>query len=200
MLSPLLTKMDNYVQAKQILKNAQLIYSGEQIALAIDQLAQNINNMLGNVEYPVIVLPVMNGGLILSGQLITKLNFPIEIDFCHATRYRNETSGSELNWKVKPQNSLAQRTVLIIDDIFDEGHTLKSVIEFCESEQADRVYSAVLIEKDHPRAKASVECDFIGMQVEDKYVFGFGMDYKGYHRHLNAIYAVNDDPQDSIDE
>ncbi len=182
-----------YQQAKSVLDNAQLIYTGEQIQQSIDELALKINNKLKDVTSPVVVLPIMNGGLILSGQLITRLNFPVEIDYIHATRYRNKTSGGDLQWKVKPQHSLENRTLLIIDDIFDEGHTLQAVVDFCQAEKAQQIYSAVLIEKDHPRAKASLKSDFIGMRVEDRYVFGFGMDYKGYHRNLNAIYAVNEE-------
>jgi len=195
-LSPLIINMTDYSEAKLILNSAELIYNADQIQQAIDQLAQKINQQLADTVEPVIVLPVMNGGLILSGQLITRLSFPIEIDYCHATRYRNDMSGRDLHWKVKPQNSLTNRIVLVIDDIFDEGHTLKSVIDFCASSEALQVYSAVLIEKNHPRPKAAMQCDFSSLTVEDRYVFGFGMDYKGYHRNLNAIYAVNDQAGD----
>jgi len=184
--------MQKYNKAKQILNNAELIFTADQIQESIDQLAHQINTKLSNISTPVIVLPVMNGGLILSGHLITRLKFPVEIDYLHATRYRNKTTGSDLQWKVKPQHSLEGRTLLIIDDIFDEGHTMQAVIEYCESENAENVYSAVLVEKKHPRAKASIKSDFIGMSVEDRYVFGFGMDFEGYHRNLNAIYAVKE--------
>jgi len=184
--------MENFEEAKQVLKNAELIYTAEQIQNTIEQLAQKINQYFKNLPQPVIVMPIMNGGLILGGQLITRLNFSIEIDYMHATRYRNETTGSNLQWKVKPQNSLKDRVLLIIDDIFDEGHTLQSAVDYCKSENAAQVYSVVLVEKKHPRPKAKIKCDFIGMPVEDRYVFGFGMDYKGYHRNLNAIYAVNE--------
>ena len=184
--------MKEYNKAKQILENAELIYTAAEIQESIDQLAHEINVKLSNTSTPVIVIPIMNGGLILSGQLITRLKFPVEIDYLHATRYRNTTSGSDLQWKVKPQNSLENRILLIIDDIFDEGHTMQSVVEYCRSENAANVYSAVLVEKEHPRDKAAIKSDFIGMVVEDRYVFGFGMDYKGYHRNLNAIYAVKE--------
>jgi len=187
-----------YLHAKQVLAEAELIYSAEQIHQAIDQLAQKINSRFENVSQPVIVLPIMNGGLILSGHLVTRFNFPVEIDYLHATRYRNTTTGSELHWKVKPQHSLKDRTLLVIDDIFDEGYTLHAVLDFCKSEGAEQVYSAVLVEKNHPRPKASIKSDFIGLCVEDRYVFGFGMDYKGYHRNLNAIYAVNEKTEPDI--
>ncbi|MCW9047871.1 MAG: hypoxanthine-guanine phosphoribosyltransferase [Gammaproteobacteria bacterium] len=182
--------MQEYIKAKQILDNAELIYTADQIHKSIDQLALKINRQLSDSTSPVIVLPIMNGGLILSGQLITRLKFPLEIDYLHATRYRNETTGSDLHWRVKPQNNLTDRTLLIIDDIFDEGHTMQAVVEYCRSENAANVYSAVLVEKKHPRSKAAIKSDFVGMCIEDRYVFGFGMDYKGYHRNLNAIYAV----------
>ena len=191
-LLPLPINMENLEEAKKILENAELIYTAEQIQNTIDQLAQQINKNFKHLPQAVIVMPIMNGGLILSGQLITRLNFSIEIDYIHATRYRNKTTGSDLQWKVKPQSALKGRVLLIIDDIFDEGHTLQSVVEYCKSENAAQVYSAVLVEKNHPRPKAKIKSDFIGLQVEDRYVFGFGMDYKGYHRNLNAIYAVGE--------
>jgi len=184
--------MEKYHKAKQILDNADLIFTAGEIQNSIDQLAKQINNKLSDITSPVIVLPIMNGGLILSGHLITKLKFPVEIDYLHATRYRDKTMGGDLQWKAKPQNTLEARTLLIIDDIFDEGHTMQAVIEYCKSENADNVYSAVLVEKNHPRPKAAIKSDFVGMSVADRYVFGFGMDYKGFHRNLNAIYAVKE--------
>ena len=192
MSSLLPIKMKDYEQAEKILEDAELVYNAEEINQSINNMASQLNKQFSQITQPMIMLPVMNGGLILSGHLITRLNFPVEIDYCHATRYRDKTSASDLLWKVKPQHSLINRTVLVIDDIFDEGHTLQSVIEFCKSQKAEKVLSAVLIEKKHPRMKADIKSDFIGMQVEDRYVFGFGMDYKGFHRQLNAIYAVSE--------
>ncbi len=186
--------MNHYEQARQVLASADLIYSSEQIQHAIGELATQINQKFADILQPVLVLPIMNGGLILGGQLITRLSFPVEIDYIHATRYRNEITGGELQWKVKPQNALENRTILIIDDILDEGHTLQNVFDFCQSQGAEQVCSAVLIEKNHARPKAPIKSDFIGLTVEDRYVFGFGMDYKGYLRNLDAIYAVSENP------
>jgi len=189
--SPLPIKMKPYEQAQKILDNAELIFNAEEINQSMDKIATQLNKQFSHVSQPVIVLPVMNGGLILSGHLITRLKFPVEIDYCHATRYRDKTTGSDLHWKVKPQISLTNRIVLVVDDMLDEGHTLQSVMEFCKSQNVEKVLSAVLLEKIHPRPKADIKSDFVGLQVEDRYVFGFGMDYKGYHRQLNAIYAVS---------
>lgn len=186
------SELSLHQHAMQVLEHAELIYSAEQISASLDQLAEQINRQLASTTRPILVLPVMNGGLVLSGQLITRFKFPLFIDYLHATRYRGKTTGSQLHWKVKPQHSLAGQTLLIIDDILDEGYTLQAVIEYCRAEGAAAVYSVVLVEKNHPRDKASVKADFTGLYIEDRYVFGFGMDYKSYHRNLNGIYAVHE--------
>lgn len=187
------SKMKQLSHAQQVLEQADLIYSAEQIDQAVDLMAQQINQQFLNITEPVIALPVMNGGLVFSGHLLTRFNFPVILDYLHATRYRDETTGSDLQWKVKPQQSLKDKTLLVIDDILDEGYTLKAVRDYCLEQGASQVFSVVLVEKNHPRPKADINGDFIGLQVEDRYVFGFGMDYKGHHRSLNAIYAVNED-------
>jgi len=187
-----LVEQDVFAEAQRVLENAQLIITPQQIDQAIHQLAAEINTQFAETERPVIILPVMNGGLILGGHLISRLEFPLIVDYLHATRYRDSTSGNDLQWKVKPQQSLKGRSLLIVDDIFDEGFTLQAVLDYCKEQEVASVHTVVLVEKEHPRPKANIKCDFTGLRVEDKYVFGFGMDYKGYHRNLNAIYAVSD--------
>ena len=185
---------DLFLEAADVLKHAELIYSNDQLNTAMDTLADNINNCIDIQslnQQPVIVISVMNGGLVITGQLLPRFTFPLQLDFIHATRYRNNTQGGVLDWKSKTQNDLQGRTLVILDDILDEGYTLDEVVKFCRSEGASKVYTAVLLDKKHDRRKQGVSCDFIGLEVEDKYVFGFGMDYKGYHRNLDAIYALN---------
>jgi hypoxanthine phosphoribosyltransferase len=176
-------------------EHCNLVFTNAEIISALDKLAVKLNQQLKN-ETP-IVLSVMQGGLIFSGQLIPKLNCMLEIDYIHATRYNNQTSGSELLWKAYPAASLKDRTVLILDDILDEGNTLKSIIQYCESEGANKVISAVLLKKNHDRCidHSSIDAvltDNIALFVDDKYVFGFGMDYNGQYRQLDSIYALEE--------
>lgn len=182
--------------AQQVYEQAQLLYDAQQISRALDELAVAIDArvaQLDTAEQPVIVVSVMNGGLILSGHLLTRFQFPLHVDFIHATRYRNQTSGGELEWKVEPHQSIKGRHLIIIDDILDEGYTLKAIVDYCHAQGAASVTSAVLVEKLHDRRAPGASCDYIGLTVDDRYVFGFGMDYKGYHRNLNGIYAVAED-------
>jgi len=168
---------------------ARCIYTESQVESALDLLAQDIDAELADQDP--ILLCVMNGGLIFSGKLLTRLNFPLQLDYLHATRYRGEVLGADLQWKQRPITEIKGRTVLILDDILDEGLTLEKIIGFCKDSQASRVYSAVLIEKHHNHKLSTVKADFVGLQAEDNYLFGYGMDYKGYLRNAAGIFAVS---------
>ena len=137
----------------------------------------------------ILILCVMTGGIIPVGHLATRLNFPLQIDYIHATRYCGETSGGELHWIQEPTISLKNRNILIVDDIFDEGITLLEINKYCKEKGAAEVYSAVLVNKIHNR-KVNFKPNYIGIEIEDRYLFGFGMDYKTYLRNINAIHAV----------
>lgn len=177
-------------QAQVVMDKARCLYDMKQLNQALDRLANELTAVLAQSNP--LVIPVMNGGLIPAGHLLTRLVFPMQVDYLHATRYRGETSGGELHWIVKPQLELKGRTVLIIDDILDEGITLNSILEYCRSQGAAKVYSCVLVEKIHDRKADCPDAHFIGVQVEDVYVFGFGMDYKGYLRNAPGIYAAEE--------
>ena len=174
---------------RQVMAEADCLYTEAQIEAAIDKMAVAINSELA--ERNPVVFCVMNGGLIFTGRLLPRLNFPLELSYLHASRYRNETSGGDLFWKAKPEVSFIDRDVLIIDDILDEGHTLGAIIDFCRHAGASNVYTAVLIDKDHQRkARPDLKADFIGLPCIDRFIFGYGMDYKGYWRNAPGIYAV----------
>lgn len=177
-------------QAQTVLNNARCIVDIHQINQLLDRLAVELSAVLKQSNP--LIIPVMNGGLILAGHLLTRLQFPLQVDYCHATRYRNETEGGQLHWIAKPQNILKGRTVLILDDILDEGITLSSILEFCRKQKVEQVYSCVLVEKIHDRKSECPQADFVGMSVDDVYVFGFGMDYKGYLRNAPGIFAVDE--------
>ncbi|MDN5871913.1 MAG: hypoxanthine-guanine phosphoribosyltransferase, partial [Nitrococcus sp.] len=120
----------------------------------------------------------------------------LEVDYIHATRYHRSTRGTDVVWLARPQTSLRGRTVLVVDDILDEGHTLAGIIDECYETGAKEVLAAVLVNKQHGRRFEGLEANFYGLTVDDRYVFGAGMDYKGYFRNLTGIYAVNSELED----
>ena len=177
-------------QAKAAYEQADELYSPEQIDAAYDRMAGAITCQLATSDP--IVICVMSGGLIPAGHLLTRLNFPLHVDYLHASRYRGETRGGELHWVTRPSLPLADRTLLVIDDILDEGLTLKAIVAYLREQGAKAVYSAVLVKKLHDRRDSAITADFVGLDVEDRYVFGCGMDYHGYYRNLPGIYAVRE--------
>ena len=175
--------------ANRLLAEADLLVSESDVSKAIDRIAAEITGQLK--ESNPVLLCVMNGGLIFTGQLLTRLLFPLEIDYVHATRYGHETSGTHLHWSVRPQIDLKGRTVLLLDDILDEGVTLAAIADYCRQQGAAEVLMAVLVEKLHLRkVTPGMHADFSGIEVGDRFLFGYGLDYKGYWRNAPGIYAV----------
>jgi hypoxanthine phosphoribosyltransferase len=179
-----------FEDSQNALNNAELLYSAEEVEKAITRMANEISNELKNTNP--LILPVMVGGVILAGKLTPQLNFPLQMDYIHATRYRSTTSGSTIKWLKKPEKSLKDKTVLLVDDILDEGITLAAIIEWCYEAGAKKVLTAVLVEKELDIDKPIKDADFTGLVIPDHYVFGYGMDYHEYHRNVAGIYAVKE--------
>ena len=175
--------------ARAAMQRAELIFSREEVEAALDRMAGEITRRLEEADP--LVLVAMNGGLVPAGLLLPHLEFPLRLDYLHATRYRERTFGTELEWKRAPEESLEGRTLLIIDDILDEGHTLEAILEHCRQAGAREVLSAVLVHKVHPRSNG-LEADFTGVKAPDRYLFGYGMDYRGYWRNAPGIYAIDE--------
>ncbi len=182
--------MSNYLEESQyVYENADLLCSKQSVEEAFDRMAIEITRQLSD-KNP-LVISIMTGGLVAGGMLLPRLDFPLTIDYIHATRYGNKTQGGLLDWKVRPHQSLKGRTVLLVDDILDEGLTLEAIVADCQEAGAAAVYTAVLVEKIRQRP-ADIKGDFVGLNVEDRYLFGYGMDYKGYLRNAPGIYAVKE--------
>jgi len=173
----------------EVRENAELIYDETAMAACYDRLGEKITESL--IDSRPLLLPVMMGGIYFCGQLMQRLDFPLELDYLHATRYRNKLQGDELKWLVPPSGKVADRTVLVIDDILDQGITLAGIIENLKKAGAAEVQSAVLTTKKCARA-LDVGVTYSGVDVPDRYVFGCGMDYRGYWRNLRQIFAVAD--------
>ena len=176
-----------FLECKEVKEQADCLFTKDEVLYAIKELAEKISVELADSNP--IVLGVMNGALIPMGLLLTELDFALQVDYIHATRYRDKTTGGRLKWLAPPKIAIKDRIVLLVDDIHDEGITLDIIKTFCQDEGAEKVYSAVLVNKNHDR-KNNTCADFIGLEIPDRYVFGFGMDYKGMLRNAAGIYAV----------
>ena len=175
---------------REVFSKAICIHAKPEVEKALDRLVVSISRELADTNP--IFLCVVIGGIIPLGNLLPRLDFPLEVDYLHATRYRNTTRGHEVEWKAKPSCDMKGRTVIIVDDILDGGITLQAILDYCEEQGAKKVYSAVLVDKQDARLpKGLKKADFCGLEVENHYVFGYGMDYKGYLRNAPGIYMVS---------
>ena len=172
----------------QALASADVLFERAELEAVIADLGRRIGEALQGER--AVFLTVMNGALMFAGQLALSIATDLEFDYVHATRYRGATAGSQLCWLREPQVSLAGRTVLLVDDILDEGHTLKAVRDDCLARGARRVLIASLCRKLHDRCVEGIHSDFNGVELPDRYVFGYGMDYHEQGRNLPAIYAL----------
>jgi len=176
-------------RARDILQQAELLYSTEQVQAALHKVARQINAALADKQP--LVLSVMGGAVVFSGQLLPLLDFPLDFDYVHVSRYGNARQGGAMHWKVEPRENVRGRVVLLLDDILDEGHTLAALCERVMALGAGKCYSAVFADKDHGRKKP-IRADFVGMELPNRFVFGYGMDIEGAWRNLPAIYAVKE--------
>jgi hypoxanthine phosphoribosyltransferase len=176
---------------RDILREADCLADQATVEAALDRMAEAITARLADTN-PLCYV-VMNGGLILAGKLLPRLGFPLELAYLHATRYGHALQGEGIEWRVAPTEPPEGRTVLVIDDILDEGHTLAAIVERLQGAGARAVHTAVLVNKRHQRkARPGMRADFTGLEVEDRFLFGYGMDVRGYWRNAPGIYALKD--------
>lgn len=174
---------------KQVYEKSSRLYTTHEIEQALDKMAERIQQQLQD-KNPIVIC-VMIGGVIPMSNLLLRLDFPLEVDYVHATRYCGDIKGGDLHWKVKPSVEVSGRTVLVVDDILDGGVTLAAILNELKKMGAAEVYSAVLVDKHHKRVENGLQkADFVGLEVEDHYIFGYGMDYHEYLRNAPGIFVV----------
>ena len=172
------------------LVNADLLVDRAAIDAMIVRMGEQIDAALDGER--ALFLTVMNGALMFAGHLALAIRTDLEFDYVHATRYRGATTGNELHWLREPIADMTGRTVLLVDDILDEGHTLKAVRDDCLRRGARRVLIASLCTKKHDRLAPGIASDFNGVELPDRYVFGYGMDFYEQGRNLPGIYALGE--------
>lgn len=175
----------------ELLANSTVVATRSEVNAAIERMAEEINAHYGG--RPVLLLVVLTGAIMPAAWLAARLRMPLQMDFVHATRYDGRTEGGHIEFRVPPRLDLQGQHVLVVEDIFDVGLTLQSIVSYCRERGAASVASAVLVRKLHDRPTTGEMPEFIGMEVDDRYVFGCGMDVHEYWRQLDEIRALEDD-------
>ncbi|MDD5058574.1 MAG: hypoxanthine-guanine phosphoribosyltransferase [Sideroxydans sp.] len=176
-------------QAREVLASSELLFGADEVQHAVRRVANEIN--VAFAERHPLLLSVMGGAVVFTGQLLPMLDFPLDFDYLHVSRYGDDQQGGELHWKVAPRENVAGRVVLVVDDILDEGQTMLAIKRRVMELGAAQFYCAVFADKNIGKRKP-IHADFVGMELPDRFVFGYGMDIHGAWRNLPAIYAVKE--------
>jgi len=184
--------LDFHVQrARALLQNAEEIFDSADVQQAVAGVADKLNarfDQAGDDTFP-LVLGVMGGAVVFVGQLLPQLRFPLEFDYIHVSRYGDDDQGGRVVWKVIPRPNVAGRTIIVLDDILDEGETLAHVKQRLLDMGAAEVIITVFADKALKRSKP-VKADIVGLTIPNKFVVGFGMDVYGYWRNLPGLWAI----------
>lgn len=173
-----------------VLERADRLVDRDAVEAAFDRIAAEVKGLLGDKDP--LVLCVVTGGIVTAGVLLPRLDFALRLDYLHATRYRGGTRGGSLEWRHRPSDVIRGEHVLVVDDIFDEGITMAEIVAACEADGAASVHSAVLVEKERERP-TDYRPDIVGLRVPNRYVMGYGLDYKSYFRNMPGIFAAADE-------
>ena len=174
--------------AWRFLEQSDLVASADEVQAALRRVAAEVHGRLAGA-YP-LVLAVMGGAVVFAGQLLPLLRFPLDFDYIHVSRYGAATRGAAIDWRVTPPESVRGRSVLVVDDILDGGDTMAAIRERLLALGARAFHCAVLVEKTLDRQKP-IRADFVGLRIPDRFVFGYGMDAKGFWRNLPEIRAMH---------
>jgi hypoxanthine phosphoribosyltransferase len=189
----------HYTRARSLLANAEELVSADKVQAAVRNVADVLNQRFDSDAvgaFP-LVLGVMGGAVVFTGHLLPQLNFPLEFDYIHVTRYGDLDRGGEVVWKVIPRQNVAGRTIIVVDDILDEGETLAEVKRRLLEMGAAEVILAVFCDKELGKTKP-VQADIVGLSIPNRFVVGFGMDAHGYWRNLPGLWVIRD--EDKLDD
>jgi hypoxanthine phosphoribosyltransferase len=178
-------------RARKLLQNAEEIFDAAEVQQAVAGVAEKLNARFdreGDESFP-LVLGVMGGAVVFVGQVLPQLRFPLEFDYIHVSRYGDDDQGGRVVWKVIPRPNVAGRTIIVLDDILDEGETLAHVKQRLLDMGAAEVIIAVFADKALKQSKP-VKADIVGLTIPNKFVVGFGMDVYGYWRNLPGLWAI----------
>jgi hypoxanthine phosphoribosyltransferase len=169
----------------------RVLLSSHELSAGIDRLSAEVREVVG--RRPLIIVGVLTGSIVLVADLIRRLEGPVRVSMVWASSYRGTaTRPGELELRLDLLPDLTGQDVLLVDDIFDTGRTLAALLEELARRGAASVRSLVLLAKEG-RAEVAIRPDFIGFEIPDEFVVGYGLDFDGGWRHLPYLAALDDE-------
>ena len=181
------------IDTEEILATSKCLMKQNEVEKLMRAMAKEIEIKLGDLN--LVILTIMSGGLVPTGIFMKYFQSACELDYIHLTRYENQTTGGKIKWHRQPQKIVQDRNILLIDDILDQGITLETAMHECYNQGAKSVHTAVMVKKNIPCRSGIQNSDFYAFELPEEYLFGSGLDYKGYFRNLDGIYSLSKNRQ-----
>lgn len=163
----------------------RVLFTEEQIKARVKELGEVITREYGGM--PLTVLGVLRGGAIFCADLIREIKLPLTLSFIEASSYKDSTTPQgEVKISISRGFSAKGRHILIAEDIIDTGHTLKAVKERLLNDGALSVKTCCILNKPS-RRQAEIDADYVGFDIPDEFVVGYGLDYASMYRNLPYI-------------
>ena len=171
-------------------KKELVLYSREAIAERVGELAKEIDAAYAGEE--ILIIGLLRGCFVFCSDLVREMKSKMEIDFMTTSSYENnESSSGDVKVFGDLRSEVKGRHVLIVDDIIDTGHTLKTVAEAIEKMEPASVKTAVMLDKPS-RRQVDISADFTGFTIDDVFIVGYGLNYGPYYRNKPYIYTYED--------
>lgn len=168
----------------------RVLLTAADIASGIDRIAAAVERDRGSA--PLVVVGVLTGSLMVVADLLRRLRGPVRVGTLWASSYRGTaTEPGRLRLHLELLPDLSGQDVLVVDDIFDTGRTLASIMDALHERGAARVRSLVLLRK-AGRSEVALEPDIVGFEIPDVFVVGYGLDFDGDYRHLDHVAALDE--------
>ena len=162
-----------------------ILFDENQIRARIAQLGAEITREYGG--HDLVLMAMLKGGVVFISDLMRQIPIPLDIEFIHASSYGQATvSSGTVDVKVFPQMDFTKKRLLVLDGILDTGRTLRRIVDALKQRGAEDVRTCVLLNKNARRA-VPIEADYVGFEVDDVFVVGYGLDFADKYRNLPYI-------------
>ena len=168
-------------------KKFQRTISNEEIQIAISKMAKKINTDLKNED--VIFLGILNGAFLFAADLFRQIDFNAQISFLKVASYQGTSSGGNVKRLIGINEDIADKTVVIIEDIIDSGVTIDYLLRQLKGYEPKKIIIATFLFKPEAFVR-DFKIDYIGMEIPNDFIVGYGLDYYGYGRNLKDIYTL----------
>jgi len=153
----------------------------------IEELARQVNDDLAGKE--VVFLGILNGAFLFAADLFRRIDFPARISFIKLASYHGTSSQGLIKELIGWNEDIKNKTIVVVEDIVDTGNTLERIVDELVIRKASEIRIAAMLYKPAAYTK-NIPLDYIGFEIPNDFVVGYGLDYDGFGRNLPSVYSL----------